>query len=86
MSLPDLKQLKKFADTCRKAGIKSFKNAEFEFILAEEAPMSTYKKRVQVVKEQATPIEESESEPLSLTEEELLYWSLTEEPSEKLSS
>lgn len=86
MSLPDLKQLKKFADTCRKAGIKSFKNAEFEFTLAEEAPMSTYKKRVQVVKEQTTPIEESESEPLSLTEEELLYWSLTEEPSEKLSS
>lgn len=72
MSL-DIKSLKKLAAACRKAGIKFFKNAEFEFTLTEDAPVIAYRRA-----NNKAPI--SESSPISiqsdsLSEEELLFWS-----------
>lgn len=69
----NLKELKKLADACRKAGIKHFKNGDYEFTLNEDAPLSNYKKS------------KAKSEPLSndvafqsdtLTPEQLLLWSV----------
>lgn len=73
----DIKNLKKLADACRKAGIKSFKNAEFEFTLSDDVPLSSYKKRM-ITKQ---PKLEDSSVPVadlitdSLTQEQLLLWS-----------
>lgn len=42
----DPKELKKLADACRKAGIKSYKSGDVEFTLTDEPPpVSAYKKR-----------------------------------------
>lgn len=79
MSL-DYKALKKLADACRKAGIKHFKNAEMEFTLSDEGPISNYKKR-----SAKSTIEETKSEKDSfasdtLTEQQLLMWSAIDSP------
>lgn len=74
MSLPDAKALKKFADACRKAGIKTFKNAEFEFTLTDDLPVSNYKKKRA---EQETAIS-LEVETEQLTEEQLLFYSVAD--------
>lgn len=72
MSLPDYKALKKLADACRKVGIKHFKNSEYEFTLTDEVPPpSKYKK-----KQGALDTTNAEIETDSLSEEELLYWSV----------
>lgn len=74
MSLPDYKALKKLADTCRKLGIKHFKNAEFEFTLSEEAPVSNYKKR----QAEQLPNDISTEDTASvdtLTDDQMLFWS-----------
>lgn len=78
MSTPDYKNLKKLADACRKAGIKSFKNAELEFTLTDAPPISNYKKRE--AKPRAVEFEEVKDE--SLTDEQLLFWSIGDMPSE----
>lgn len=70
MDLPNAKDLKKLADMCRKAGIKSFKGNGIEFTLSEDAPVSTYKKAKAA---QNSPDKDFESD--GLTEEELLFWS-----------
>lgn len=77
MSLPDAKALKKLAKACRDAGIKQFKNAEFEFTLSDDAPISNYKKK-QVnttgMAPETSPID-SNFKGEALTEEQLLFWS-----------
>lgn len=71
MSL-DYKALKKIADACRKAGITHFKNADFEFTLSPDGPVSNYKKK------QNKETFSSNNDILStdsLTDEQLLMWS-----------
>jgi len=71
------KDLKKLADACRKAGIKHFKNADIEFTLADDAPVSNYKKRTAppLTQDVATPSDLMNSQ---MSDEELLYWSVGE--------
>lgn len=71
----DYKELKKLADTCRKAGIKYFKNAEMEFTLSDEGPISNYKRK------QAKPAAEESVvadtlKDTQLTEDQLLFYSV----------
>jgi hypothetical protein len=81
------KEIKKLADACRKAGIKSFKNSEVEFTLSDLAPTVTRRRRTVI-----SPAQENISATLSqpeviaddtagLSEEEILFWSssITEE-------
>lgn len=78
----DYKALKKIADACRKAGIKQFKNAEFEFTLSDEGPISNYKKRTAAkpqLKENDVQLIESDS----LTEEQLLFFSVMDNQTEE---
>lgn len=69
----DLKELKKLAAACRKAGISHFKSADYEFTLTEETPVSTYKQK-QVSKVTTAPDAKFESD--SLTDSDLLFWSV----------
>ena len=73
MNLPDSKALKKLADACRKAGIKHFKNADLEFTLSDEGPVSNYKKRTA-----SAPLSEAAQvfKQETLTDEQILFWSL----------
>ena len=75
MSLPDYKELKKLSDACRKAGIKSFKCAEFEFTLTEDAPVSNYKRRQRKTGELTEPVLDTTFKSDTLTESQLLFWS-----------
>lgn len=67
------KQLKKLADTCRKSGIKHFKNAEFEFTLTDDAPI--YRSRSKNKTSEVEPNSVFQTETLS--EEELLFYSVS---------
>jgi glutamine synthetase len=78
MSLPDLKKLKKLADYCRKAGIKSFKNPEFEFTLTDERPISTPKTKSRLINITQNGLDNIASD--TLTQEQLLMWSTSELP------
>lgn len=78
----DPKALKKLADACRKAGITHFKNAEFEFTLSPDGPVSNYKKRKAKVQESSIIDENFQSD--QLTDEQLLMWSALD-PSEMTS-
>lgn len=67
----NLKELKKIAAACRKAGISHFKSADYEFTLTDEAPKSAYKQS------KASAADSSEKfESDSLSKEELLFWSV----------
>lgn len=79
MTLPSAKDLKKLADSCRKAGIKHFKSGDLEFTLSDEAPVSNYKK----ANKMATPKPASADDGIDpnftsddLTQEQLLMWSV----------
>jgi len=71
MSDLDTKSLKKLADVCRKAGIKSFKNGQFEFTLTDSIPESNYKK----AKKAAVSISDSPIDDDSLTQDQILFYS-----------
>lgn len=73
MNMPDPKALKKLASACRKAGVKSFKCADFEFQLSDEAM------EIERPKKSATTTVESLIDEDTLTDEELLLWSAGEE-------
>lgn len=75
--IPDYKILKRLADSCRKAGIKSFKGFGMEFTLSDEPPMSAYKltKRQKESARTVTTSSDSKFETDSLTEDQLLMWS-----------
>ena len=68
MNFPNPKELQKLAMACRKAGIKSFKCADFEFNLTDELPVSP-KKRA------AMPLTSDTITTTELSEEALLFWS-----------
>ena len=85
MSLPDYKSLKKLADICRKAGIKSFKNADCEFTLTDETPQSPYKKRA-AKKQLDVSTEPYRIETDELTQDQLLLWSSGVAPGESSES
>lgn len=69
----DCKELKKLAATCRKAGIKTFKNAEVEFTLSDEAPVSIKRYGLQKASQSDTNSELQVTD--TLTEDQLLMWS-----------
>lgn len=77
MSLPDYKALKKLADTCRKAGITHFKSAEFEFTLTDSLPEPARKSTKKATASES-PISEGLFETDSLTEEQLLFYSVND--------
>lgn len=72
------KEIKKLADACRRAGIKSFKNSEVEFTLSDSLPIAHNNTRrvskitVSDVLQQPDVIVNDET---ALSEEELLFWS-----------
>ena len=74
--IPDYKILKKLADSCRKAGIKSFKGFGMEFTLSDEIPTSNYKAN-KASKQIAQADSSDEIESDSLTDDALLMWSST---------
>ena len=76
MSLPDVKVLKKFADACRKAGIKSFKSADFEFTLSDEPYVKPSKRpAIKAQKKENVFLENDTIESEGHSQEELLFWS-----------
>ncbi len=74
----DLKSLKKLADMCRKAGIKTYRDSEVEFTLSEDrymvVPRRSRSKKTETV-ETANSTEAPEFTSDSLTEEQLIAWS-----------
>lgn len=72
------KEIKKLADACRKAGIKSFKNAEVEFTLADELPV-VHRRTARAQKETTfvDPIQPDAiiNDENALSEDDLLFWS-----------
>ena len=66
------KEIKRLADSCRKAGIKTFKGYGVEFTLSDEAPLSNYKKSKHVTAPSAV---DTKFESDSLSEDDLLFWS-----------
>lgn len=84
MALPNLKDLKKLAQVCRKAGITSFKmhqDQSYEFQLDtnyEIAKPSTKK-----AKETTSYPSDTKFETDSLTESELLLWSVRDPSQEQ---
>lgn len=81
MNLPNLKELKKLAAVCRKAGIKTVKYGELEFTLSDELQHRQPSQAKKVVKEQTLTQEDFETD--SLTQDALLFWSANPENSEE---
>lgn len=75
MNLPDLKQLNKLIQLCRKQGVKVIKIDNMELTLSDDLPTKPGKKQV-AQQPQAPSIFESDS----LTDEQLLDWSLMSVP------
>lgn len=74
METPNLKLLKKLADACRKAGIKDFEGYGFKFSLSDHVPSArSAKKEAQITASDTFDTD-------TLTEEQLLNWSVTEVP------
>lgn len=73
MDLPSAKEIKRLADACRKAGIRSFKGGGIEFELKDDAPQSDYKK----AKAAKRPFEDdTQPETEELSPDALLFWSV----------
>ncbi len=66
------KELQKLAKACRKAGIKSFKCADFEFTLADTGFVESYAPKTKGKQSSQGDV----LAPDSLTEDQLLYWSV----------
>lgn len=79
MDTLDLKQLKKIADACRKAGIKTFKGYGYEFTLAE-APVKQQRKGKSTAK---PSVEQPDNVPTDEpSKEDLMFWSVGGLPSQ----
>ncbi len=82
--LPDSKELTKLVKLCRKLGIDSFKTTEFEFTLTNtQAPTYSRRRRkgskVQVLSDTTEDKIDNTPEEIptnTLTEEEMMYWSV----------
>ena len=72
MSNIDYKAIKKLADVCRKSGIKHYKDANFEFTLADDLPET--KKEARKNWDLSGKADESINND-ALSEAELLFWS-----------
>jgi len=81
MSQPDYKALKKLADACRKAGIRSYKDANCEFTLTDDAPISNYKRKT-IQKTPTEAVIDDTFKSDQLTEEQLLFYSVVSTESE----
>lgn len=80
MNFPSVKELKKLAAACRKAGISNFKyhqDGSYEFSLDPTAAVEEPKPRKSQAKQQFVPLNEPKEAFTadSLTEDELLFWS-----------
>lgn len=71
----NVKELKKLAAACRKAGIKTYKCGDVEFTLTEDEPQSAYKLKKTDSKPADNFAPDTNFESDSLTEEQLLFWS-----------
>lgn len=72
MNFPDTKALKKLADMCRKAGIKHYKCADFEFELSDSVPeLKTSKRKPSLTDSIDNPFQSD-----SLTEQQMLFYSV----------
>ncbi len=71
----DIKELKRIAAACRKAGISHFKSADYEFTLTEEVPLTPYKRAQEAVKSVSKASSQGDVESDSLTSDEILFWS-----------
>lgn len=79
--LPDLKELKKLAEACRKAGIKHFRLGDLEFTLSDSDSLP--KRRRSTAKGKLDAATDAEAAADGLSEEELLFWSVAGVPPEK---
>lgn len=71
MAFPDVKQLDKIIQLCRKRGVKSIKIDNVELTLSESEPV---RHKASAKKASADPSESFESD--SPTDDELLFWSV----------
>lgn len=78
MDAPNLKLLKKLADSCRKAGIESFEGYGFKFTLGEvyHSPRKTTPSRPGSTEVNPEPKQESDE----LSPEALMFWSTGDLP------
>lgn len=67
----NLKELKRLAAACRKAGILHFKSADYEFTLSDTQPVRETKHS----KSLGNAASDSKFESDSLSPEELMFWS-----------
>lgn len=76
MDKTTLKNLIELAKTCRKAGIKHYKDAQVEFTLTEVEPEQAKRKR-----RKPAPLDSTDKiETDGLTDEQLLLWSVQDIP------
>jgi len=77
IQLPDLKDLEKVIDLCRKKGVSSITLGEMRLEIREEAPPSAYKKRKQNQEfNEIDPINPYANFPSTeLTPEQLMFYS-----------
>lgn len=74
MQLPELKDLAKVIDLCRKKGVSSITIGEMKLEFREAIPTSNYKRRQ--VKEETDPVNPYDNFPEGeLTPEQLMYYS-----------
>lgn len=76
MNLPDLKQLDKLIVLCRKRGVKVIKIDNMELILNEELPNKPIKASAKTAPAPTNDIFQTDT----LTDEQLLNWSVMEVP------
>lgn len=81
----NLKELKRLAAACRKAGISHFKSADYEFTLTEEQPKSTYRRNKAELSTKPSQASDSRFESDTLEDDALLFWS-TANPIEALTA
>ena len=76
MALPTVKELKKLAAGCRKAGIKSLKCEGFEFTLTDYTPEPKLKAAAQTAQVgDVRSVIDQDFETEALTQDQLLGWS-----------
>ena len=78
MDLPDAKQLKKLAQACRKAGVKTLKYGDLEITIGDEPTKATKTRKESLNAPQASTSDSIESDDLS--PDELMFWSVNSLP------